>query len=68
MECQIKAATIKKTIGPHGTRYVVIIDKDAAEIMGETKTRYVYDSLIGAERFAKVLQDNLQAAFDDACA
>jgi len=60
----IKAATIKETYGPHMVkRYIVMIDQDAAEILGETKLRYVFDSMIGARKFAETVQSNLDASF-----
>ena len=47
-------------------RFIVTLDSDAAEIMGETKIRYVFESETGAKKFAIVLQSNLDAAYEDA--
>ena len=44
-------------------RWIVRVDADAAEIMGETRTRYVFESHLGAERFAATVQSNLDASF-----
>lgn len=58
------AATVSKSFGPNlAPRFVVVLDADAAEIMGETKLRYVFSSRDGADRFAAVLQANLDASF-----
>ena len=58
------AATVHRTCGDSmAPRWVVRLDVDAAEIMGETKLRYVFASQIGAERFAATLQANLDASF-----
>ena len=67
MTCPFKAATIRETYTSGATLFVVYLDKDAAEIMGETKLRYVYGSKEGAEKFAAVLQSNLDEAYADAC-
>lgn len=68
-EMKMQAATIKQTFGPNmAKRWVVALDADAAEIMGETRLRYVYESKLGAERFAATLQANLDASFADAIA
>ena len=48
-------------------RFVVIIDDNAADIMGETKLRYLFGSMIGAKKFVSVLQNNFDAAYADAC-
>jgi len=67
MAAPFKACTIRKSFGPNMEhRYIVQLDQDAAEIMGETRMRYVYQSKIGAERFAATLQANFDAAHDDA--
>jgi hypothetical protein len=64
----MKDVKIQKTFGNNMTpRFVVVLDRDAAEIMGETKMRYVFGSKTGAEKFATVLQSNLDAAYADAC-
>jgi len=56
----MKAVTIQKSFGDNMTpRFVVVLDRDAAEIMGETKIRYVFASKVGAEKFASVIQSNL---------
>lgn len=60
----LQAAKVTRSFGPNmAPRWIVIVDADAAEIMCETKTRYVYSSRIGADRFAAVLQANLNAAW-----
>jgi len=68
MAASIKAATVKKTFGNSmEPRWVVTLDKDAADIMGETKLRYFGSSKVAAEKFALLLQSNLDAAYADAC-
>ena len=63
----IKAATVIRSFGANMTpRFVVIIDYNAAEIMGETKLRYVFEREHAANGFANMLQDNLDAAYEDA--
>ena len=63
----IKAATIKQTFGNFMVqRWLVVLDHDAAEIMGETRLRYLFASKLTAEKFADVLQGNLDAAYADA--
>ena len=60
----MKAAQIIRSFGNNMVpRFVVVLDADAAEIMGETKLRYVYGSKVGADRFAATLQANLDASF-----
>jgi predicted transcriptional regulator len=68
MNNPIKAATVRKSFGAYmEPRFIVTVNKDAAEIMGETKIRYVFASQVAAEQFATVLQSNLDAAYADAC-
>jgi len=68
MTAPFKAAYIRESSGPDMVkRFIVCLDQDAAEIMGETKTRYVYATRAGAERFCKALQTNFDASFADAC-
>lgn len=60
----MQAAKITKSFGNNmAPRFVVALDADAAEIMGETELRYVYASRVGAERFAATMQANLDASF-----
>lgn len=68
MTCPIKVAYIRESFGPNmEKRYIVCLDQDAAEIMGEPKTRYIYESKIGAQRFVNTLQNNLDAAYKASC-
>jgi len=68
MQCPLIAATIKKSYGDKMMpRWIVTLDQDAAEIMGETKMRYIFDSENGAIYFCETLQANLQADWEDAC-
>ena len=68
MENPFKAATIRQSFGDNmKPRFVVILDQDAAEIMGETKLRYVFNSIAGAQGMVDTLQANLDAAYADAC-
>jgi len=68
MENPFTASRTFRSFGPNMTpRWIVQLDADAAEIMGETKMRYVFDSESGAAKFAATLQGNFDAAFADAC-
>jgi hypothetical protein len=68
MTSPIKAATVRKSFGAYmEPRFIVTVNQDAADIMGENKLRYVFASLSAAEKFATVLQSNLDAAYADAC-
>jgi hypothetical protein len=49
-------------------KYIVTLDDDAAEIMGETKMVYRFASYDAALGFMNVLQSNLDALHDDALA
>jgi hypothetical protein len=50
------------------TRFAVVLDQDAAEIMGETKFQYLFATETAAKKFAAVLQSNLDALHDEALA
>ena len=68
MTAPFKACTVRKSFGNNMTsRFVVMLNQDATDIMGETKLRYVFESEVGANKFAKTLQGNLDAAYADAC-
>jgi hypothetical protein len=60
------AATVTKTYSPFADRWLVTLDADAAEIMGETRMEYRFNMLEGALKFAETLQANLDAAWKDA--
>jgi hypothetical protein len=67
MECPIVAATLTKSFWSNmEPRWIVTLDHDAAEIMGETKMRYVFHSENAAICFCETLQSNLDAAWDEA--
>ena len=67
MNAPMTAATVTPAFGHNNApRWIVTLDPDAAEIMGETKLRYVYDSEAGANHLAATLQDNLNDAWEDA--
>ncbi len=61
------AATVEKTYSPFADeRWLVTLDADAVEIMGETRMEYRFNMLEGALKFAETLQANLDAAWKDA--
>lgn len=66
MNNQFQAATIIRQSNSNTIpRFVVIIDANAANIMGETKLRYLFGSMTGAKKFVSMLQNNLDAAYAD---
>ena len=48
--------------------FKVTLDADAAEVMGETRLTYVFDSITAAEGFRDTLQSNFDALHDEALA
>lgn len=67
MPAPMKAAKMTTALGPNcEKRYIVTLDQDAAEIMGESRLRYVYLSESAALFMVNTLQSNLDAAHDDA--
>jgi len=64
MTAPIQAAIVTKTHSPFaGERWLVTIDAAAAEIMGETRMKYSYNTLSGAMAFQEVLQQILDASW-----
>lgn len=64
----LKAATIQHAFGSNfKPLYIVNLDQDAAEIMGETKLQYMVDTLAMAEWIAQDLQSTLDELHDESC-
>lgn len=64
MIAPIEACTISRSYSPFADeRWLVEVDADAAEIMGETRLTYHYNTLAGAEKFAAMVQANLDASW-----
>jgi hypothetical protein len=60
------AATVTKTYSPFEDCWLVTLDADAAEIMGETRMEYRFNMLEVALKFAETLQAKLDAAWRNA--
>jgi hypothetical protein len=64
MTAPIQAAIVTKTHSPFaGERWMLTIDADAAEILGERRTVYNFNTMDGAMAFADTLQCVLDASW-----
>ena len=65
MKCPIKAATVTRSNA--WERYIVTVDECAGDILGLEDLEYTFANGLNARDFVNDLQEQLDAAYADAC-